>query len=576
MGVRYSDTSVTLVPTSIVCENGFEFAAVSAPHLFMASLWFMRLNMLLLAAFGVLNPSASAQIVFERTPTQIFEESLAQHMSDFGRRVTLAGETIVLGGDELGLLSEGLVAYWTRSVTGYERTWTSWPTACWPGPVGTLNCGYGLTCCLYGLSLSATPDRVAIGSSGSSLFPAGGSRGLVHLLRKDPTGPGWSVEVILRSPINPDPQYFGVGFGSEIALDGETLAVGLATWHASPTAVERGAIQIFERIQGEWTQAAFLTAAPYNGPHVASGSMGNAIAMHEGVLVAAENDRRSRVNIFTRGSSGWGFTQVIERPNPSEIGFGSEIAVDGRAGVLAVAEYGTARVWVYERDPGTGIWNFVTHLSRVGGGQDFPLVVKVRGDLIAASDPRGHSPGGVTGNVQLFRRGPLGWQYERTIAPPDGPQLFGWDFDLRDGRLVVGAPAWGPTPNFWPGRAYLYELSEGTPACNATGAADLHALFDDDVRDRVHLSVLGLTGPGVGYFVAGDPGTGHVLGNGTLCVDHARRVSGPLGFGNGIDRLYATARHPDPSAPNGTAYQFVFVERGVTPRYGTSIARFVD
>jgi hypothetical protein len=59
-------------------------------------------------------------------------------------------------------------------------------------------------------------------------------------------------------------------------------------------------------------------------------------------------------------------------------------------------------------------------------------------------------------------------------------------------------------------------------------------------------------------------------------VDHARRVSGPLVFGSGIDRLYATARHPDPSAPNGTAYQFVFVERSATPRHGTSIARFVD
>jgi len=223
-----------------------------------------------------------------------------------------------------------------------------------------------------------------------------------------------------------------------------------------------------------------------------------------------------------------------------------------------------------------------------GGGNGLPAyfgsrhgMIAVRGDRVVVGAYNGRVNGVTTGVAEVFRREATGWVREKRLAPPPGNTLpsggaFGTNVSLTDGRVLVTEAGWEYAPGLATRRLHVFELSEGDVACDGPGTVGLNVLFDDGDRSHVHLSTFGLGGSGFGYFVAGRPRSPLPLGSGSLCVDQVERLTGPLPFNATADQLFRTVPHPDPSAPQSTAFQLVYRLTDPAATVRTTVARFMN
>jgi len=530
---------------------------------------------------------AGAQVIL-RQPTQILDDEFALHQARVGSVVALDGDALLVANQSGRPFSAGYLLSYAQGVNGYEFIERVSPQACFSGPSSPPVTNSGITACLFPWSLQVVDDIAVASSYGGDFLGGSPAFGLVHVLRRSQNR--WIVDQYLRGFA--DPSNTATGFGISVKFDGTTIAVRMAGYD-EPGVTLQGAVAMYERNPtGLFERVAILRPSPNaGGPPPGSTSMwltATSIALDDGVLVMSERHHfAQRVRVYERGVNGWSETQVIERPPNASTSFGYHLALDAGAGVMAVsAQQGEGRVFVYERDPATRLWNLTSDFGPAEGSSlpgyaaYFGWSMRVRGDMIAVGAPWGDMQGQPTGTVEVFRRGPQGWARERRVAPPIAGlfvyQQFGYALDLADGRLLVGAEWYTPDPTRTTGRAYLYQLTEGTLACEGPGnTVDLHALFDDNRDGRMQLSAFGLTGGGLGYFVAGTPTAATPLGGSDLCVGAPRRISGPLAFAPSTDRVYAHVQHPDPSSPLGTAFQFVYRQTG-TGNTGASVARIVD
>jgi hypothetical protein len=123
------------------------------------------------------------------------------------------------------------------------------------------------------------------------------------------------------------------GYSVSVAADGSTLAVGAWGKEVAGEA-KRGAVYVFSKMSGSWSQTATLTASD----GVAGDRLGWSVALSaDGSTLAAgavNNDRPGKVYVFTRPGSGeWsGATQAAEltmsdAPANQNPGFGWSVAI---------------------------------------------------------------------------------------------------------------------------------------------------------------------------------------------------------------------------------------------------------
>ena len=535
------------------------------------------------AIFAV--PSLGRAQVVDRAPIQTLLDWYAPVFGNVGDPARVSGKTILQGVSMGGSLTEGYVVSWRRGATGYLMEQRIWPTACWTGPVGTTQPQTGLNVCEFGKNLALEGDTAAVWSWGGHGAVLGQSFGLIHILRD--SSQGWQVDQIIRPPA--EAPAFGL---DSMALDGGVLALGHQGYPVPGQAPRQGGVFLYERgATGRFELAEILTAPPNPTPHPASRPEGNfskGMALHGGVLVGAERGH-SLIHVFERLHGAWVLTCSVQHTTVNPFNeFGRAIAVDGHSGVMAASE-GAAqgRVHVFERDPLTLQWSRTAVLNPLeGGANGLPAyfgtrqgTIAVRGDRIAVGANNGRVNGVPGGVVEVFRRGATGWEREKRLAAPIGnlsSSDFGVNVSLADSRVIVTEAGWEHSPGLWIRRVHVFELSEGDVACTGPGTVGLNVLFDDGDRSHVHLSTYGLGGFGFGYFVAGRPRSPLRLGSGALCVDQVQRLTGPLPFTVAADQLFQTVPHPDPTAPQSTAFQLVYRRQGPTSSVGTTEARFVN
>ncbi len=309
-------------------------------------------------------------------------------------------------------------------------------------------------------------DSAATGVNGNQADDSALGAGAVYVFVRDPATGSWSQQAYVKASNTEGSDRFG----RSVALsgDGATLAVGATGERSNATGINgnqtdnslasAGAVYLFERTGGTWSQVAYVKASNTG----ANDSFGARVAL-----------------------SGDGLTLAVGATGEASASGG----VNGNQSDNSAGYAGA--VYVFVKDPGTGAWSQQAYLKHPSpGGLDnfgIALAVSADGNLLAVGsrddslDPTNPADDSGTdvGSVTVFVRDPATgtWSQQAYLKPPapDDQDYFGYALDLdRDGtRLAVGAFAedgsavglgGDPSDNgtSWAGAAYLFVRSGGS------------------------------------------------------------------------------------------------------------------
>jgi len=219
-------------------------------------------------------------------------------------------------------------------------------------------------------------------------------------------------------------------FGQQVSIDGDVAAVG-----APGKAASAGAVYIFNRVAGVWTQKQKIVPADIAAGDNFGGSL-VLLGINLFVAAASQSASRGAVYWYQLVSGVWTLQQKIVGPLAGGV-FGS-VAFDGST--LLVGASGpagtTGLAYVY-----TLTGSLFTLLSTLVGsdsvvGDQFGSDVAVQGGLIAV----GARVNGVHGAVYVFQN--LAQSQKIVQTDPTGADLFGTAVSIYSGAIawiVVGA-----------------------------------------------------------------------------------------------------------------------------------------
>lgn len=345
----------------------------------------------------------------------------------FGKSVAISGDTLVVGNELAdsgvgGPGFRGAVYVWRRSGASYSFE------AKLPGFRGTHT--------QMGTAVDVDGE-VLIASQFGSSYPLESAR----VFRR--VGGVWTYEAQLQ-PADPLTTN-GISVRS-LAIDGEWAAVGHRTALGSPVVPSfafTGAVYLYERVAGVWTQRAKLLPTD----SLSGDQVGWSVAMDGGVLAFSSRAAGfsnsapgGRVHVYRTGAGAPVLEATLTASAPGQLGndFGHSISTDGVR--LAISDpndnspNGTSIgcVYVYEHSAGSWIELAVVRPS-LPSAQKFGAQVCIEGDELYVSSA-------TTKGVWHFRRLPSGQWAELGVG--SAPSTTSWNvdsFDVDGAALVVGA-----------------------------------------------------------------------------------------------------------------------------------------
>ncbi len=446
----------------------------------------------------------------------------------------------------------------------------------------------------FGYVLAASGDRIAVSALLEDSAPGAADAaddstpdsGAVYIFRK--TGTSWEQEAFIK----PKLVEAGDAFGSSIALDGDTLAVG-AKGDDSPgtyaqndptsnTTTDSGAVYVFEREgDGSWEQVAFLKA----GVERSAEEFGYAVALEDGrLIVSAPNDDSSSrglggapesggvlnsgaVYSFLRTTTGtWKRESYIKANYPgAQDHFGRSVAF--AKGVLVIGAPGedssvpeidrastnnaaidSGAVYVLTRSDMGWMTPHYLKAEVIDAGDEFGGVVAAGEGFIAvgarnegsAMPPGGSNPvddsAPDAGAVYVFASGPVGWQQTDFLKAHNAGagDHFGSSLAACGRFLHVGATSED-------GSGALLSSNPNDDGRSSSGAV---YTFDQ-----------GSTGwEGFAFIKASNPGSGDVFGSSLAC-EGSRLVVGARGESSASDEI-DTGQDNNAAPEAGAAYVF--------------------
>lgn len=382
-----------------------------------------------------------------------------------------------------------------------------------PDPVFRL--GYSLAMSGDTLVVSAALDSSACAgvncnpTSGGFLANAGSAFVFVR------TSSAWQRQAYLKAS-NPGQSD---GFGTSVAISGDTIVVGAKAEASSATGVNgnqmddsasyAGAAYVFVRNGPTWTQQAYLKASNTSS----FSHFGQSVAIDGDTIVvgaASEDSDATGVGgneastsapasgaayVFVRNGSTWTQHAYLKASNtgPGD-GFGGCVAIHGDTIAVAAqwedsaatgvngngndnSAMNAGAAYVFRRVG--GVWSGPDYLkpSSTASGQNFGYSIDVSGDTVVVGSFCDPSPSGLqcAGSPFVFTRTGGVWsELTRLFAPNAGPyDGLGRSVAVDGNRIVLGAPFEesassgldgdglnNSLPNA--GAAYLFEKSGGT------------------------------------------------------------------------------------------------------------------
>lgn len=331
--------------------------------------------------------------------------SSAVSVDKLGKSVALWGQTLVVGApsetQSLQTVGRGAAFVFTRSGTSWSEQ-------------AKLVASGSATDDAAGTAVAIEQDDVAVGTPGDDV--AGNSdQGSVRIFHR--TGTAWSEVATVTIANGKSADWFG----TSVALNAGTLAVGAPYREPSFATPSQGAVGVFVGAGASWQQQAELVASDAK----ADDYFGTSVAVEGNVLLVGSPKvdgtflNSGAAYVFTRSGAVWAQSARLDPPVASlERRFGTAVAVVG--GRLFVSAPGSA-----------------------GSGSN------------------------IAGTVHVYTGGGAAWTLQQSISSPDAHanDVFGGAFAATNGLLA--ATGQGPaTP--WAYRAYLFSLSGATSSLEST------------------------------------------------------------------------------------------------------------
>lgn len=407
--------------------------------------------------------------------------------SSFGRRVVLNGGRALIGSYHYARPNSAPTGSSRGAVYVYGGAGTFWQRS------AIIDAPYERAG-IFGDGIAVSGNRVITGDIGlpapylTTALENGTSYpivdgGAAHVFLFD--GASWVVQGTLAP--RPSGLADSSEFGSVLAVSGDWAAVGMpADRNTSSTAaaVQAGAVVIFQRIAGQWSQRVRLPGLP------GLGHFGSCIALDDRILVAGypmdspvvferdENDQWQQtavlpgpgnalavaagrifagnrqgsqaggpatgsVAVYVKQAGAW-TQETILFPDTGSHGdeFGHSVAASGGTLVVGAPKHGqTGAAYVFQYSP--GLWQLRQKLTAEAfesAGSRFGWSVALQGAALAVGQPWGGGNG--SGAVYVYQETLAGWQQTQRLLPAPLTQdsRFGWSVAIRDPLVLVGEP----------------------------------------------------------------------------------------------------------------------------------------
>jgi trimeric autotransporter adhesin len=385
---------------------------------------------------------SGAVYVFQRTGSTWVQQayikaSNTQAGDTFGASVALSGDSLAVGAPREDSSATGInqnqadnTVVDSGAVYVFQRIGTTWSQQAYIKPSDTeTREEFGEAIALSGgtLAVGAIGETSsATGINGDQTNRGASNSGAVYVFQR--TGANWVQEAYIKaSNAAQDDQ-----FGYAVALSGSTLAVNAISEGSSATGINgdqsnndaplSGAVYVFERSQGSWSQQAYIKAM--NTGAGGGFSFGAALAIDGDTLVAgASGDSidvptSGAVYVFHRTGSTWSQQAFVKASNPDVLDlFGARVALSGE--ILAVGATQEASnatgiggdqmnndllhagaVYVFHRAGTTWTQQAYIKASNPGRGDSFGTVALSGNTLVVAAPREASGAIGINGNQQ--------------------------------------------------------------------------------------------------------------------------------------------------------------------------------
>ena len=378
-----------------------------------------------LIALGYPLADAQAQTSWEQqarlTTTDLASEAR------FGASLSLSGNSALVGAflDGPDGPFSGSAAVFVRSESGWALQQKLVPSAGIPS-------GYA------GFAVGLSGDSAVIGAPGTGFSNAPSA---VYVFTR--SGAAWTEQATLTET--------ALTYGRAVAIDGDTLAIGDPD--DTLQGFKQGAVYIYVRAGGSWSQQATLRASDGDGEAL----FGDALSLSGDVLAVGAWDDDSAY-VFTRSNGSWQEQHKIIGPNMGN-GFGRAVALsgdtlligdlsDGDGGVSAGAAY------VYVSTGST--WTLQQKLvaSTPAPYDAFGWRVALDGDNAAIGLIGATANPMSGGSVFVFQRQGSSWSETQELTVAGGSDVgFGEAVAIDGDVLLAGAPHDGD------GAVYAYRMA---------------------------------------------------------------------------------------------------------------------
>ncbi|WP_198000435.1 Calx-beta domain-containing protein [Gimesia alba] len=297
----------------------------------------------------------------------------------------------------------------------------------------------------------------------------------------------WSNSALKQRVISVDTQD-REHFGSAVALDGTTIAVGATG--ADMDGIDSGGAYVFygpDYTNKSYGEFHLNSELPPGGPLTASNVedfYGHTLAMNDDYLIVGAPGTDSTlapgggVYIYAKNDHGtpdfdsddsWIYETTLSGPNPEELTlFGSSIAIFGDTIVVGTyTKSGQYEVFIYEKNGSdwtttpptvTSLFDTVSRTVNIDLNNTYEDLIAFTGDTIVIGNPEGDGVEANSGVVYVYTRNGTDWS---SLAPEESilyatngatDREFGAAVDIDGDTIVVGTPGW---LNGW--TVYVYE-----------------------------------------------------------------------------------------------------------------------